>query len=101
MEQQYGIRWPTGSVFAFGSQDEAEAELDRDGRGFGVLVVHEYEAGTPNCTEWREVAAAAEQEHTDCPAHGTDHERYAGGCLDCPACINLRAEAARQEDGER
>ena len=46
----------------------------------------------------------AKREHTDCPAHGTDHERYAGGCLDCPACIDLRHDASgtkRPEDEER
>jgi hypothetical protein len=54
-EQQYGIRWPTGVVFAFPSRREAEAELAEDGRGIGELVVHEYERGTSNSTEWRPV----------------------------------------------
>jgi hypothetical protein len=54
-DTQYGIRWPTGSVFAFGSREEAESELAADGRGIGVLVMQEYEPGTPNATEWREV----------------------------------------------
>ena len=54
-DQQYGIRWPTGSVFAFRSRGDAEAALAEDGRGIGVLVVHEYEPGTSNATEWREV----------------------------------------------
>ena len=62
---QYGIRWPTGSVFAFPSRDAAEAYLARNARLPGVLVVHEYEPGTPNATEWREVPAA----------HGKDGER--------------------------
>lgn len=53
--QQYGIRWPTGVVFPFISREAAEASLVEDGRGVGVLVVHEYEPGTPNATEWREV----------------------------------------------
>jgi hypothetical protein len=53
---QYGIRYTaTGPVFAFRSREEAEAELASDGRGIGVVVVHEYEIDTPNCTEWREV----------------------------------------------
>ena len=55
--RQYGIRWPTGSVFAFSSQEAAEAALREDGRGVGVLVVHDIEPGTPNATEWREVEA--------------------------------------------
>ena len=53
--QQYGVRWPTGSVFAYASREAAETALAEDGRGIGVLVVHEYEPGTPNSTEWREV----------------------------------------------
>jgi|HubBroStandDraft_6_1064221.scaffolds.fasta_scaffold00062_13 hypothetical protein len=52
---QYGIRWPTGSVFCFGSRELAEAALGEDPRRAGVLVVHEIEPGTPNATEWREV----------------------------------------------
>jgi hypothetical protein len=55
-DQQYGIRWSTGSVFAFNSREDAEAALRKDGRGVGVLVVHDIEPGTPNSTEWREVA---------------------------------------------
>ncbi len=57
MNQQYGIRWPTGSVFSFASREAAEVSLREDVRGAGVLVVHEIEPGTPNCTEWREVEA--------------------------------------------
>ena len=56
---QYGIRWLTGSVFAFPSRDAAEAYLAANGRLLGLLVVHEYEPGTPDATEWREVSAAA------------------------------------------
>ena len=56
---QYGIRWPTGSVFAFPSREAAEAYLAANARLLGVLVVHEYEPGTPDATEWREVPAAA------------------------------------------
>jgi len=56
---QYGIRWPTGSVFAFPSREAAEEYLAANGRLLGVLVIHEYEAGTANATEWREVPAAA------------------------------------------
>ncbi len=56
---QYGIRWPTGSVFAFPSREAAEAYLAANARLLGVLVIHEYEAGTANATEWREVPAAA------------------------------------------
>jgi len=52
--QQYGIRWPSGVVFPFTSREAAEASLREDGRGVGVLVVHDIEPGTPNCTEWRE-----------------------------------------------
>jgi hypothetical protein len=52
---QYGIRWPTGSVFPFHSREDAETALREDGRGVGVLVVHEYEPGTANATGWREV----------------------------------------------
>ena len=52
--QQYGVRWPTGSVFSYASRKDAEAALREDGTGFGILVVHEIEPGTPNCTEWRE-----------------------------------------------
>jgi hypothetical protein len=48
---QFGIRWPAGSVFAHPSRESAEAALKADGRGIGVLVVHEYEPGTPNATE--------------------------------------------------
>jgi hypothetical protein len=54
-DQQYGIRWSTGSVFAFNSREDAEAALRKDGRGVGVLVVHDIEPGTPNAAEWREV----------------------------------------------
>ena len=59
-DTQYGVRWPTGSVFSFSSRDEAEWELAHGGPAWtsttpGVLVVHEYEPGTSNCTEWREV----------------------------------------------
>ena len=55
--QQYGIRWGADSdvVFAYGSRALAEAALGEDGRSVGILVVHEYEPGTPNATEWREV----------------------------------------------
>ena len=56
-DSQYGIRWPTGSVFAFPSREAAEGALREDGRGVGVLVVHEYEPGTSNSTEWAEVPA--------------------------------------------
>jgi hypothetical protein len=56
-DQQYGIRWSADSVFAFNSREDAEAALREDGRGVGVLVVHEIEPGTPNSTEWREVEA--------------------------------------------
>jgi hypothetical protein len=52
---QYGVRWATGSVFAFPSREAAEGALNETGRSGGVLVVHEYEPDTPNCTEWREV----------------------------------------------
>lgn len=51
---QFGIRWPTGSVFAYGSRQDAEKLLAEDGRGLGVLVVCDYEPGTSNATEWRE-----------------------------------------------
>lgn len=55
-DTQYGVQYkPSGHVFAFPSREAAEAELARDGRGIAVLVVHEYEPGTSNCTEWREV----------------------------------------------
>ena len=56
--QQYGIRWGADNdvVFAYGSRPLAEAALGEDGRSIGILVVHEYEPGTPNSTEWREVA---------------------------------------------
>jgi hypothetical protein len=55
-DEQYGIRWGSDSpVFAFGSRAIAEQALADDGRGIGVLVVHEYEPHTPNSTEWREV----------------------------------------------
>jgi hypothetical protein len=56
-DQQYGIRWGADNdvVFAYGSRPLAEAALGEDGRSIGILVVHEYEPGTPNCTEWREV----------------------------------------------
>lgn len=53
--EQYGIRWPSGSVFSYGSRELAEAALGDDPRRVGVLVVHEYEPGTANATEWREV----------------------------------------------
>ena len=59
MKEQYGIRWPTGSVFAFGSREEAEVALREDGRGIGVLVACEYEPGTAKSTEWREVGPPA------------------------------------------
>ena len=56
-DQQYGIRWGADNdvVFAYGSRALAEAALGEDGRSVGILVVHEYEPGTPNATEWREV----------------------------------------------
>lgn len=54
-DYQYGIRWPTDSVFAFSSRGEAEQALVDDGRGIGVLVVHGYEPHTSNATEWQEV----------------------------------------------
>lgn len=49
-DTQYGVRWPTGSVFSFSSRDEAEWELAHGGPAWtsttpGVLVVHEYEPG--------------------------------------------------------
>jgi len=56
-DSQYGIRWPTGSVFAFPSRKATEDALCEDGRGIGVLVVYEYEPGTDRSTEWKEVAA--------------------------------------------
>jgi hypothetical protein len=55
---QFGIRWPTGSVFAFGSREGAEKALAEDGREVGVLVVHEFEPGTANSSEWREATEA-------------------------------------------
>jgi len=58
MNQQYGIRWPTGSVFSFASRQAAEAALDEDGRGVGVLVVQDIEPGTANSTEWRAVVTS-------------------------------------------
>ena len=58
-DTQYGIRYDaTGPVFAFPSRAEAQQEQReraRSGLSWGVLVVHEYEPGTPNSTEWREV----------------------------------------------
>lgn len=56
-DSQYGVRWPTGSVFAFPSREAAEDALREDGRDVGVLVVCEYEPGTDRSTEWREVAS--------------------------------------------
>jgi hypothetical protein len=53
--QQYGIRWPTGVVFAFRTRDDAQTELRVDGRGIGVLVVHEGVPGQYGWTEWEEV----------------------------------------------
>jgi hypothetical protein len=55
MEEQYGIRWPTGATFSFPSRTAAEAALAADGRGVGFLVVHEFERGTSNATKWRRV----------------------------------------------
>ena len=55
LDQQYGIRWATGSVFPFSSRQEAETTLREDDRGTGVLVVCDYEPGTPRRTEWRPV----------------------------------------------
>lgn len=52
---QYGVRWPTGSVFCYSSRNAAEGALDKDGRNVGVLVVRDYEPDTSNCTDWREV----------------------------------------------
>jgi hypothetical protein len=51
---QYGIRWPTESVFAFPSREAAEEALAEMG-GAGVLVACEYEPDTPNATPWHEV----------------------------------------------
>lgn len=54
--QQYGIRWQSGIVFSFGSREDAEAALRKDGRGVGVLVVHEGIPGRPadKWTPWQE-----------------------------------------------
>jgi len=55
-QQQYGVRWLTGVVFPYNCREDAEAALvPEHGRGAGVLVVREYEPGTANATEWREV----------------------------------------------
>lgn len=57
-DTQYGIRWPTGSVFAFPSRSAAEDALREDGRGIGVLVAHEYEPSTSSSEDWHEVQGA-------------------------------------------
>ena len=63
---QYGIRWPTGSVFAFPSRDAAE-------RVPGPLMPASWACwwftstsrGTAEATEWREVPAAAGRTASD------------------------------------
>jgi hypothetical protein len=56
IKQQYGIRWPTGSVFAFQSREDAEEGLRKDGRGIGALVVMSYDPATHKAvSEWQEV----------------------------------------------
>jgi hypothetical protein len=55
--QQFGVRWGTDNdvVFAYPSREDAWTAIREDSRGIGILVVHEYEPGTPNSTEWRAV----------------------------------------------
>lgn len=55
--RQYGIRWPTGVVFAYSSREDAEQALSDDGRGIGTLVVIEYVPGQPRSEEadWQDV----------------------------------------------
>ena len=67
-DSQYGVRWPTGSVFAFPSREAAEDALREDGRGIGVLVACEYEPGASRSTDWEAVAIL---ETSDEPAKET------------------------------
>ena len=41
-DTQYGVRWPTGTVFPFRSRRDAEDALCEDGRNVGALVACEY-----------------------------------------------------------
>ena len=57
-DRQYGIRWPTGVVFAgYPTREAATEALTRhdNGRGLGEIVTCEYEPDTSNSTDWMPV----------------------------------------------